>query len=111
MFPGQVVHGHVASIAQASGQESARQPSESAANVAATQRVPVKITFRHDIASLRALRPGMAVIPTINTFSVDRTHRADATLPVATPTSGGSCRVPSRPVSLDRRAAGLWRNI
>jgi membrane fusion protein (multidrug efflux system) len=69
-FPGRVVHGHVDSIAPASGQEFALLPPDNATGnfTKVVQRVPVKITLeRGDGASLIDLRPGMSVVPTIET--------------------------------------------
>src|SRR5579859_2200124 len=66
MFPGQVVHGHVDSLAPASGQEFALLPPDNATGnfTKVVQRIPVKIAL--DASSI-ALRPGMSVIPTIQT--------------------------------------------
>ena len=66
MFPGQVVHGHVDSLAPASGQEFALLPPDNATGnfTKVVQRIPVKIAL--DSASVE-LRPGMSVIPSIQT--------------------------------------------
>jgi membrane fusion protein (multidrug efflux system) len=66
MFPGQVVHGHVDSLAPASGQEFALLPPDNATGnfTKVVQRIPVKIAL--DVTSIE-LRPGMSVIPTIET--------------------------------------------
>ena len=66
MFPGQVVHGHVDSLAPASGQEFALLPPDNATGnfTKVVQRIPVKIAL--DSGSVE-LRPGMSVIPTIQT--------------------------------------------
>jgi membrane fusion protein, multidrug efflux system len=79
MFPGQVVHGHVDSIAPASGQEFALLPPDNATGnfTKVVQRIPVKIALdsgRQDTAI--ELRPGMSVIPTIATRdrNVNRSH-------------------------------------
>jgi membrane fusion protein (multidrug efflux system) len=68
MFPGQVVHGHVDSLAPASGQEFALLPPDNATGnfTKVVQRIPVKIAL--DDTSID-LRPGMSVIPTIATRS------------------------------------------
>jgi membrane fusion protein, multidrug efflux system len=68
MFPGQVVHGHVDSLAPASGQEFALLPPDNATGnfTKVVQRIPVKIAL--DNTSIE-LRPGMSVIPTIATGS------------------------------------------
>jgi membrane fusion protein, multidrug efflux system len=66
MFPGKVVHGHVDSLAPASGQEFALLPPDNATGnfTKVVQRIPVKIAL--DSSSVE-LRPGMSVIPTIQT--------------------------------------------
>jgi membrane fusion protein (multidrug efflux system) len=66
MFPGKAVHGHVDSLAPASGQEFALLPPDNATGnfTKVVQRIPVKIALdRFDVA----LRPGMSVIPSIQT--------------------------------------------
>ncbi len=70
MFPGQVVHGHVDSLAPASGQEFALLPPDNATGnfTKVVQRIPVKITIDHNPSV--DLRPGMSVIPTIQTLAV-----------------------------------------
>jgi membrane fusion protein, multidrug efflux system len=66
MFPGKPVHGHVDSLAPASGQEFALLPPDNATGnfTKVVQRIPVKIAL--DASSVE-LRPGMSVIPTIQT--------------------------------------------
>jgi len=66
MFPGKPVHGHVDSLAPASGQEFALLPPDNATGnfTKVVQRIPVKIML--DASSIE-LRPGMSVIPTIQT--------------------------------------------
>jgi membrane fusion protein (multidrug efflux system) len=66
MFPGKTVHGHVDSLAPASGQEFALLPPDNATGnfTKVVQRIPVKIALdSFDID----LRPGMSVIPSIQT--------------------------------------------
>jgi membrane fusion protein (multidrug efflux system) len=77
MFPGQVVHGHVDSLAPASGQEFALLPPDNATGnfTKVVQRIPVKIAL--DGGAMFELRPGMSVIPTIET----RTHASTAPRP------------------------------
>jgi membrane fusion protein (multidrug efflux system) len=67
MFPGKVVHGHVDSLAPASGQEFALLPPDNATGnfTKVVQRIPVKIALEGGAAI--ELRPGMSVIPTIET--------------------------------------------
>ena len=66
MFPGKRVHGHVDSLAPASGQEFALLPPDNATGnfTKVVQRIPVRIAL--DTSSV-VLRPGMSVIPTIQT--------------------------------------------
>jgi membrane fusion protein (multidrug efflux system) len=68
-FPGTTVHGHVDSLAPASGQEFALLPPDNATGnfTKIVQRIPVKIIVdaRDPLANL--LRPGMSVEPTIDT--------------------------------------------
>ncbi|WP_454620287.1 HlyD family secretion protein [Bradyrhizobium cenepequi] len=80
MFPGQVVHGHVDSLAPASGQEFALLPPDNATGnfTKVVQRIPVKIVLDQTPIELR---PGMSVIPTIDTQS----HGDAVQQPVATP--------------------------
>ena len=68
MFPGQVVRGHVDSLAPASGQEFALLPPDNATGnfTKVVQRIPVKIALDTTTVDLR---PGMSVIPTIATLS------------------------------------------
>ena len=67
MFPGQIVHGHVDQLAPASGQEFALLPPDNATGnfTKVVQRIPVKIVLDGDAPI--ELRPGMSVIPTIET--------------------------------------------
>jgi len=69
MFPGRVVHGHVDSLAPASGQEFALLPPDNATGnfTKVVQRIPVKIALEGGAPI--ELRPGMSVIPTIETQS------------------------------------------
>jgi membrane fusion protein, multidrug efflux system len=66
MFPGKAVHGHVDSLAPASGQEFALLPPDNATGnfTKIVQRIPVKIMLDSADADLR---PGMSVIPSIQT--------------------------------------------
>jgi membrane fusion protein, multidrug efflux system len=68
MFPGKTVHGHVDSLAPASGQEFALLPPDNATGnfTKVVQRIPVKIVLEGGAPI--ELRPGMSVIPTIETL-------------------------------------------
>ncbi len=65
------MHGHVDSIAPASGQEFALLPPDNATGnfTKVVQRIPVKIALNRDNGAAIDLRPGMSVIPTIETKS------------------------------------------
>ena len=80
MFPGQIVHGHIDSLAPASGQEFALLPPDNATGnfTKVVQRIPVKIALD---ATAVELRPGMSVIPTIETQS----HHDNAPPPALKP--------------------------
>ena len=81
MFPGQVVHGHVDSIAPASGQEFALLPPDNATGnfTKVVQRIPVRIALDAGKNPRIELRPGMSVIPTIETRSSNANRAAAAT--------------------------------
>ncbi|MGY3077160.1 membrane fusion protein (multidrug efflux system) [Bradyrhizobium sp. LM6.10] len=106
MFPGQVVHGHVDSIAPASGQEFALLPPDNATGnfTKVVQRIPVKIALDARHGPAIALRPGMSVIPTIATRSTAPTANA-AAAPKAKLVSGGSCHV-KQPLTFDASSTG-----
>ncbi|WP_456620582.1 MULTISPECIES: HlyD family secretion protein [unclassified Bradyrhizobium] len=106
MFPGQVVHGHVDSIAPASGQEFALLPPDNATGnfTKVVQRIPVKIALDSGHGPAIALRPGMSVIPTIATRSTAPAANA-AAAPKAKLVSGGSCHV-KQPLNFDARNTG-----
>src|ERR1700675_1525550 len=91
MFPGQVVHGRVDSIAPASGQEFALLPPDNATGnfTKVVQRIPVKIALDPDNSSPVELRPGMSVIPTIETKSQARDRRAVAAAKASNKAAGG----------------------
>lgn len=108
-FPGQVVHGHVDSIAPASGQEFALLPPDNATGnfTKIVQRIPVRIALDAGTAPAIALRPGMSVIPTIATRSAPTAQAAAA--PKAKPVSGGSCHV-KQPHNLDASTSKSGRD-
>ena len=69
MFPGQVVHGHVDSLAPASGQEFALLPPDNATGnfTKIVQRVPVRIALPDNSPLAGLLRPGLSVTVTVDT--------------------------------------------
>ena len=77
-FPGRTYHGHVDSIAPASGQEFALLPPDNATGnfTKVVQRIPVKIVLDGNGAAAGDLRPGMSVQPSINTKAADAAHGA-----------------------------------
>jgi membrane fusion protein, multidrug efflux system len=80
MFPGQVVRGHVDSLAPASGQEFALLPPDNATGnfTKVVQRIPVKIALDNTPIELR---PGMSVIPTIQTLEHETNSPRQAVTP------------------------------
>ncbi|MBB4567058.1 HlyD family secretion protein [Rhizobium leucaenae] len=74
MFPGRVYHGHVDSLAPASGQEFALLPPDNATGnfTKVVQRIPVKIVLDGDSAASGDLRPGMSVQPSIDIKTADQ---------------------------------------
>jgi membrane fusion protein (multidrug efflux system) len=103
MFPGQIVHGHVDSIAPASGQEFALLPPDNATGnfTKVVQRIPVRIAL--DNASIE-LRPGMSVIPTIETRSSQPSREAKAVSKIPATISGPSCHAKPQPFHFDAAA-------
>jgi membrane fusion protein, multidrug efflux system len=113
MFPGQIVHGHVDSIAPASGQEFALLPPDNATGnfTKVVQRIPVRIALDAGKNLRVELRPGMSVIPTIETRSSNANPAAAAAAGIHKTVSGASCHVKSESFSLDIHAADVARNI
>jgi membrane fusion protein, multidrug efflux system len=70
-IPGRVFHGHVVSIAPATGAEFSVLPPENATGnfTKIVQRVTVRIILDDEIAALGQLRPGLSVIAKVNTRS------------------------------------------
>jgi membrane fusion protein (multidrug efflux system) len=112
MFPGRIVHGHVDSIAPASGQEFALLPPDNATGnfTKVVQRIPVRIALDTDKNASIELRPGMSVIPTIATHSPNTSRQAIVAAKIPTALSG-ACHVKSEPFSLAIRAADLAHSI
>jgi membrane fusion protein (multidrug efflux system) len=84
------VHGRVDSIAPASGQEFALLPPDNATGnfTKVVQRIPVKIALDGNHDTPIALRPGMSVIPTIETGSPARDRQVVAAAKVAKASGG-----------------------
>jgi membrane fusion protein (multidrug efflux system) len=68
MFPGKAVHGHVDSLAPASGQEFALLPPDNATGnfTKVVQRIPIKVAIDDADGLADRLRPGMSVIASID---------------------------------------------
>ena len=80
MFPGRVFHGHVDSMAPASGQTFALLPPDNATGnfTKVVQRIPVKISLDPESERSGDLRPGMSVEPSIDTTTASRSSVARA---------------------------------
>jgi len=76
MFPGRTYHGHVDSLAPASGQEFALLPPDNATGnfTKVVQRIPVKIVLDGKATEKDDLRPGMSVQPSIDTKADAGSH-------------------------------------
>jgi membrane fusion protein, multidrug efflux system len=109
MFPGQVVHGRVDSIAPASGQEFALLPPDNATGnfTKVVQRIPVRIALDSGSNASIELRPGMSVIPTIETRASKSSVEAKAASKIPATISGPSCHVKPQPIHFDAAAIAL----
>ncbi len=69
VLPGRVFHGHVASVAPATGAQFSVLPPENATGnfTKIVQRVPVRIRLDEQDARLGVLRPGLSVMAQVNT--------------------------------------------
>jgi membrane fusion protein (multidrug efflux system) len=78
VLPGEAFHGHVASLAPATGAEFSVLPPENATGnfTKIVQRVPVRILLDGDASALGRLRPGLSV-----TAYVDERNAGDGSLP------------------------------
>ena len=78
MFPGRVFHGHVDSMAPASGQTFALLPPDNATGnfTKVVQRIPVKIMLDPESERSGDLRPGMSVEPSIDTTAASQISAA-----------------------------------
>ena len=77
-FPDVVIHGRVDSVAPASGQQFALLPPDNATGnfTKIVQRIPVKIVLDQAGPLSGKLRPGMSVIPSIDTKAAATRHAA-----------------------------------
>jgi membrane fusion protein (multidrug efflux system) len=79
-FPGVVLRGHVDSWSPASGAQFSLLPPDNATGnfTKVVQRIPVKIVLDHDPSLGDLLRPGMSVITTIDTSSLEVTSQSSS---------------------------------
>ena len=70
VLPGRVFHGHVASLAPATGAQFSVLPPENATGnfTKIVQRVPVRVQLDEQDARLGVLRPGLSVVAQVNTL-------------------------------------------
>src|SRR5258708_9409043 len=68
VLPGRVFHGHVASLAPATGAVFSVLPAENATGnfTKIVQRVPVRVVLDGDASQLGELRPGLSVIAAVD---------------------------------------------
>jgi membrane fusion protein (multidrug efflux system) len=68
VLPGRVFHGHVTSLAPATGAQFSVLPAENATGnfTKIVQRVPVRIALDDSAATLGALRPGLSVVASVD---------------------------------------------
>ncbi|WP_336488364.1 HlyD family secretion protein [Methylobacterium nigriterrae] len=81
MFPGRVFHGRVDSLAPASGQTFSLLPPDNATGnfTKVVQRIPVRIALDGDVEAMGELRPGMSVVPSIDTRAKPKVTRTAST--------------------------------
>jgi membrane fusion protein (multidrug efflux system) len=86
-YPGVTVHGHVDSLAPGSGSQFALLPPENATGnfTKIVQRVPIKILIDPDDPLHDRLRPGLSVLPTIDTRDTRGKSLRDRPPPDAVP--------------------------
>ncbi|WP_285423511.1 HlyD family secretion protein [Pseudomonas sp. efr-133-TYG-103a] len=80
VLPGQVFHGHLDSLAPATGSQFSVLPPENATGnfTKIVQRVPVRVYLDGDDGNLGKLRPGLSVIAQVDTKAVARNDGAQA---------------------------------
>jgi membrane fusion protein (multidrug efflux system) len=88
-YPGVTVHGHVDSLAPGSGAQFALLPPENATGnfTKIVQRVPIKILIDPDDPLRDRLRPGLSVLPTVDTRDTRGRSLRDRPPPDAVPSS------------------------
>jgi len=69
VLPGRVFHGHLASLAPATGAQFSVLPPENATGnfTKVVQRVPVRVVLDHADGDLGVLRPGLSVVANVDT--------------------------------------------
>lgn len=80
VLPGQVFHGHLDSLAPATGSQFSVLPPENATGnfTKIVQRVPVRVYLDGDDGNLGKLRPGLSVIAQVDTKAAARSDGAQA---------------------------------
>ena len=113
MFPGKIVHGHVDSIAPASGQEFALLPPDNATGnfTKVVQRIPVRIALDSMRIPHRTAAGHVGRSRRIRRRASSANRAAAASANIHKTVSGASCHVKSEPFRLDIRAADLARSI
>ena len=76
VMPGRVFHGHLASLAPATGAQFSVLPPENATGnfTKIVQRVPVRVVLDPKDALLGVLRPGLSVVADVDTRDADRAN-------------------------------------
>jgi membrane fusion protein (multidrug efflux system) len=94
VLPGREFHGHLDSLAPATGSQFSVLPPENATGnfTKIVQRVPVRVLLDHDDGTLGKLRPGLSVIAEVDTNAAVDDHAAQdaARQPVALAADGKS---------------------
>jgi membrane fusion protein, multidrug efflux system len=98
-YPGETVHGHVDSLAPGSGAQFALLPPENATGnfTKIVQRVPIKILIDPNDPLHDRLRPGLSVLPTIDTRDTRGQSLRDRPAPDAVPPSTPEAPLQSSP--------------
>jgi membrane fusion protein (multidrug efflux system) len=85
VLPGRVFHGHVASLAPATGAVFSVLPAENATGnfTKIVQRVPVRVVLDGDASQLGQLRPGLSVIAAVDMHPSTDTRTANQPVPTS----------------------------
>ena len=93
VLPGKIFHGHVQSLAPATGAIFSVIPPENATGnfTKIVQRVPVRIALDDADATLGALRPGLSTTVSVDTRPATPRPRSDARCPPPPPAGCAAC--------------------